>query len=61
MRFLLIIYVFLTPAGDPHPVTIPQSTAASCDKAGQKIRADIQTQAPSATIITACVDAGSAY
>jgi hypothetical protein len=60
MRFLLIIYLFLTPTGDPHPVTIPQSTATSCEKAAQKIRADILAQAQ-ATIITACVDAGSAY
>jgi hypothetical protein len=29
MRFLLIVYLFLSPNGDPHPVTIPQSTAAS--------------------------------
>jgi hypothetical protein len=61
MRFLLIVYLFLTPNGDPHPVTIPQSTAASCEKAAQKMRADIHAQAPSATTIIACVDTGSAY
>jgi hypothetical protein len=61
MRFLLIIYLFLTPIGDPHPITIPQSTAASCEKAAQKIRTDIQAQVQTATVVTACVDAGSAY
>jgi hypothetical protein len=61
MRFLLIVYLFLTPNGDPHPITVPQSTAASCEKAGQKMRADIQAQAPTATTVIACVDTGSAY
>ncbi len=61
MRFLLIVYLFLTPTGDPHPVTIPQSTAASCEKAAQKIRADIQAQVPTATTLATCVDTGSAY
>ena len=61
MRFLLVIYLFLTPTGDPHPIVIPQSTAASCEKAAQKIRADIQTQVQTATIVTVCIDAGSSY
>jgi hypothetical protein len=61
MRFLLIVYLFLSPNGDPHPITIPQSTAASCEKAGQKLGADIHAQALSATTTTACVDTGSAY
>jgi hypothetical protein len=61
MRFLLIVYLFLTPNGDPHPVTIPQSTGASCEKAGQKIRSDIQAQAPTATTVIACVNTGTAY
>jgi hypothetical protein len=61
MRFLLIVYLLLSSNGDPHPITIPQSTAASCEKAGQKIRADIQAQAPSATTVIACVHTGSAY
>jgi hypothetical protein len=46
MRFLLIVYLFLSPTGDPHPITIPQSTAASCEKAARKIRTDLQAQAP---------------
>jgi hypothetical protein len=61
MRFLLIVYLFLSPTGDPHPITIPQSTSASCEKAGQKLRTDIQVQAPGATTVIACVDTGSAY
>ncbi len=61
MRFILIVYLFLTTSGDPHPITIPQSTAASCEKAGQKSRTDIQVQAPSATTVVACVDTGSTY
>src|SRR5260370_42115523 len=61
MRFLLIVYLFLTPTGDPHPVTIPQSTAASCETAAQKIRADLQPQVPTATTLAARVATGSAY
>jgi hypothetical protein len=61
MRFLLIVYLFLSTTGDPHPITIPQSTAASCEKAAQKIRTDLQAQAPTAITVVACVDTGSAY
>jgi hypothetical protein len=61
MRFLLIVYLFLTPSGDPHPIMIPQSTAVSCEKAGQKLRTDIQAQTPSATTVIVCIDTGSAY
>jgi len=61
VRFLLIAYLFLTPTGDPHPITIPQSSAANCEKSAQKIRADFQAQVPTATTLAACVDTGSSY
>ena len=61
MRFVLIVYLFLAPGSDPHPVAIPQSTLESCTKAAGKIRADVHQQQADATVITTCVDQGSAY
>jgi hypothetical protein len=61
MRFVLVVYLFLAPGSAPHPVTIPQSTQASCAKAAERIRAEIRDQEKNATVITACVDQGSAY
>jgi hypothetical protein len=61
MRFVLVVYLFLTPGSAPHPLSIPQSTQASCAKAADKIRAEIRDQQKDATVITAWVDQGSAY
>src|SRR6266851_4202505 len=44
----------------PLPLTIPQSTEISCAKAAEKLRKDSQGQNSTATVITSCIDQGSA-
>lgn len=61
LRFLLIVWVITSPTAAPFPLTIPQSTQISCDKAAQKLRADLKQQDPKAMVLTACVDTGSQY
>jgi hypothetical protein len=61
MRFVLLVYLVLPTGSDPRPITIPQSTEASCMKAADKLRADLRAQIGDAKVITACVDQGSAY
>ncbi len=64
MRWLLIVYLFLFAPNSTAPVLpieIPQSTELSCSRAAEKFRKDVQSQAPSAVVITSCVDKGSAY
>lgn len=63
MRWVLIVYLFLAPTtvAPVLPIEIPQSTELSCGKAADKFRKDVQSQAPSAVVITSCLDKGSAY
>jgi hypothetical protein len=61
MRWLLIVYLVLPNGTAPLPLTIPQSTEMSCGKAAERLRKDIQGQNSTATVITSCIDQGSAY
>jgi hypothetical protein len=61
LRWVLVIWLSVGPSTALQPVSIPQSTQASCDKAAVKIRAKIREQQKDATVITACVDQGFAY
>jgi hypothetical protein len=61
MRWLLVVYLLLPNGTAPLPLTIPQSTELSCGKAAEKLRKDIQGQNSTASVITSCIDQGSAY
>lgn len=61
MRWLLVVYLLLPNGTAPPPLTVPQSTEMSCGKAAEKLRKDIHGQNSTATVITACIDQGSAY
>ncbi len=63
MRWTLIIFLFVAAASGPpmQPVTIQQSTEVSCGKAAEKVKADVQKQAPQTSVVTVCLDSGSAY
>ena len=63
MRWVLVVFLLATPdAGTPvPPLEIPQATELSCGKAAEKLRRDVQSQAPQVIVITSCVDKGSAY
>jgi hypothetical protein len=63
MRWTLIIYLFAAFGSEQpvQPIAISQSTEVSCGKAAEKVKADVQKQAPQTSVITVCVDKGSAY
>jgi hypothetical protein len=61
LRWVLVIWLSLGPSTEPHPISIPQSTEVSCNKASEKIRVDIGKQQPGAAVVTLCIDQGFAY
>ena len=61
MRWILIIWLSVGSGPVAQPIAIPQSTEASCIKASDKLRGDIAKQKADATVLTACIDRGSAY
>ena len=56
MRWVLVVFLLSAPGtGVPVlPVEIPQSTELSCGKAAEKLKKDVQSQAPQVVVITSC-------
>jgi hypothetical protein len=63
MRWVLVVFLLATPGGGTPvlPLEIPQATELSCGRAAEKLKRDVQSQAPQIVVITSCVDKGSAY